>query len=107
MCARYDHLSLYPMNGSRADAERLRRFEDARAWQQTKLPRQQLAGRSTLTQAIVAGPLFTAFGAADPGIGKDRNHIPPVPLGDRFKLPLLVLDGLLCRGHSQIKGNAL
>jgi hypothetical protein len=56
---------------------------------------------------IVARSLLTALGAADPGVGKDRNHIPPVPLGDRLKLPLLVLDGLLCRGHSQIKGNAL
>jgi hypothetical protein len=41
--------------------------------------------------------LLTALAAADPGVGKDRNYIPPVPLGHGFKLPLLVLDGLLCR----------
>jgi hypothetical protein len=39
--------------------------------------------------------LLTAFGAADPGIGENRDYIPAVPLGDGFKLPLLVLDRLL------------
>jgi hypothetical protein len=55
---------------------------------------------------IVAGPLLTAFAAADPGVGKDRDYIPPVPLGDGLKLPLLVLDGLLCRGDSEIEGDS-
>jgi hypothetical protein len=27
---------------------------------------------------------------------KSGHHIPAVPLGDGFKLPQLVLDGLLC-----------
>jgi hypothetical protein len=47
----------------------------------------------------VAGAFVTAHGAADPGVGKTANYISPVPLGDGCKLPLLVLDGLLCRGH--------
>jgi hypothetical protein len=34
---------------------------------------------------------LTALGAADPGVGKDGHHIPPVPLSDGFKLTLLVL----------------
>jgi hypothetical protein len=59
-----------------------------------------------MTQAIIAGPPLTAFGAADPSVGKDRSNIPPVPLGDRFKLPLLVFDGLLCGGDAEVKGDA-
>jgi hypothetical protein len=56
---------------------------------------------------IVARSLLTGLGAADPGVGKDRNHIPPVPLGEGLKLPLLVFDGLICCGDSKAKGDAL
>ena len=66
----------------------------------------EFAARDPATQAIVARSLVTALGAANPGISKDRNHIPAVPLGDGFKLPLLVLDGLLRCGHSQVKCDA-
>jgi hypothetical protein len=56
---------------------------------------------------IVAGPFVAAFGAADPGIGKDRNHIPAVALGDGLKLALLIFDGLLFVRDPQIKGDSL
>jgi hypothetical protein len=31
------------------------------------------------------------------------SHFPAVPLGDGFKLTLLALDGLLCRGDAEIE----
>ena len=55
-----------------------------------------------MTQAIVAGSLVTTLCAADPDIGKDAYNIPAVPLGDGFKLTLLVLDRLLCRGDAKL-----
>ena len=58
---------------------------------------EQAAGDAT-TKEIIAGAFVSAFGAADPSVGKDCHNIPPMPLGDGFKLALLILDGLLCRG---------
>jgi hypothetical protein len=55
---------------------------------------------------IVARSFVTALGAADPGIGKHRNHIPAVPLGDCLKLALLIFDGLLCCGDPEIESDA-
>jgi hypothetical protein len=41
-----------------------------------------------------------------PASGEERNHIPAVPLGDGFKLPLLILDRLLCRGDAEVKSDS-
>jgi hypothetical protein len=78
-----------------------------RAGQQTTLPPDRTRGAPRRDIAIIAGSLVAAFSAADPGIGKDRNHIPTVPLGDGLKLLLLVFDGLFCCRHSQVKSDAL
>jgi hypothetical protein len=39
-------------------------------------------------EAVVARPLVPALGATDPGVGKDRDDIPAVALGNGFKLLL-------------------
>ena len=62
------------------------------------MPRQSRSYPGRLSRPFV--PLIPAF-------GKDGNDIPAVPLGDGLKLPTLVLDGLLCCGDAEIKGDPL
>jgi hypothetical protein len=67
----------------------------------------EFAPGNALTHTIVARPLVAPLSAADSGIDKGSDEIPIVPLGDGLKFTLLVLDGLFCRGHSQVEGDPL
>jgi hypothetical protein len=62
----------------------------------------ELAPRNAETEPVVSGPLVASLRSADPGIGKDGDHIPAVPLGDGLKLALLIFNGLLRRGDAKV-----
>jgi hypothetical protein len=66
----------------------------------------ELSADGALPQRIEGGPLFPAFGAADPLINELLNNLPAIPFGHYPKLPELVVHSLTVGRHSPIDGGS-